>query len=140
MHSIDIIEKSFRKCIKKLSHLNSENFLNVDLKLLHDLDLLQFQKNISQDFGLTRYFQVIETPDKITMLNEEFVVWIVPEIIDNKNVTYVMIALNGKKEPVLEFVILLSGVYNTSHLILSVLGKFLFEIQENEEFLSKLQV
>src|SRR5205085_8407830 len=121
---------SFRKCIKKLNHLNAENFLNVDLKLLHDLDLLQFHKTTNQGFGLTRYFQVIETADKITMINEEFVVWIVPEIIDNKNVTYVIIALDGKKEPTLEFVILLSGVYNTSHLILNVLDKFLFEIQE----------
>jgi len=140
MHSINVIEKSFRKCIKKLSHLNPENFLNVDLKLLHHLDLLHFHKNRDQDFGVTRYFQVLETADKITMINEEFIVWIVPEIIDNKNATYIMIALNGRKEPALEFVILLSGVYNTPHLILNVLGKFLFEIQENEEFLAKLQI
>lgn len=140
MRSIQILEKSYRKCIKKLSHLNPENFLNVELSLLHELNLLEFHKTSNQDFGLTRYFQVIETADKITMVNDEFIVWIVPENIDDKSVTYIMIALNGKKEPTLEFVILMSGVYNTSHLILGVLGKFLFEIQENEELLAKLQV
>jgi hypothetical protein len=124
--------------LRNFDQLSQENFINVDLMVLNEFNLLHFHENITFDFGLTRYFQVIETPDKITLVNEEFVVWIVPENIAGKNVTYTIIALNGQKEPQLELVFSMSGVYNTSQLVLSVLEKMLFEIQENEELIKKI--
>ena len=139
MHSIQILEKCFRKYLKNFDKLSSENFINIDIKFLHDFNLLHFHQPKTFDFGLTRYFQVIETPDKITLINDEFVVWIVPENIENKTVTYTIIALNGEVEPKLELVFLLSGVYNSSHLVLSVLEKLLFEIQENEELIHQIK-
>lgn len=140
MHNIKTLEKYFRKYLKNLDEISEENFVYVDLNTLYTLDLLQFHHIKTFDAGLTRYFQVIETPDKITLVNDDFVVWIIPENIEDKSLTYVMIATNGEKEPKLELVFLLAGVYSTPHLILSVLDKFLFEIQENEELLQKLQV
>lgn len=138
MHNIKTLEKYFRKYLKSFPNLTAENFIHVDLNLLHEFDLLKFHETKSFDYGLTRYFQVIETPDKITLVNEEFVIWIVPENIDGKAMTYTIVAINEEKEPRFELVFLLSGVYNTSHLVLSVLERFLFEINENEQALRKL--
>lgn len=139
MHSIQILEKYFRKYLKNFDQLSSENFIKIDINFLQEHELLNFHQPKTYDFGLTRYFQVIETPDKITLINDEFVVWIVPENIEGQNVTYTIVALNDEKEPKLELVFLLSGVYNTSQLVLSVLEKLLFEIQENEDLIHNLK-
>lgn len=138
MHNIKTLEKYYNKYLKNLSNLTSDSFILINLKQLHDLELLEFHQIKSMDFGLTRYFQVVETPDKITLVNDEFIIWIVPENIENQSITYSIVALNTGKEPKFELAFLLSGVYNTSHLVLSVLERYLLEIQENEELIHKL--
>jgi len=139
MHSIQILEKCFRKYLKNFDQLSTENFINIDIKFLQDSNLLDFHQPKTFDFGLTRYFQILETSDKITLVNNEFVVWIVPENVEEKSLTYTIIALNGDIEPKLELVFLLSGVYNSSNLVLSVLEKLLFEIEENEELIHHIE-
>ena len=138
MRSIQVLEKCFRKYLKNFDQLSQENFINIDINFLQESNLLHFHQPKTFDFGLTRYFQIVETPEKITLVNDEFVVWIVPENIENKTGTYTIIALNGDIEPKLELVFLLSGVYNTSHLVLSVLEKLLFEIEETQELLQRI--
>lgn len=139
MHNITVIEKCFKKYLKEITSWPPENIISVDLALLKEMDLLNYHTQGSADTLLTRYFHVVEAPEKITLINEEFIVWIVPEKIDNKPVTYTMIALNADKEPRLELAFIVSGVYNTSQMVLRVLEKMLFEIQENEELLGKLK-
>lgn len=111
----------------------------VDLFLLHDFGLLNYHQKSSDDPLLTRYFQVVETSEKITLVNEDFVVWIVPEKIHGMSITYTLIALNQASSPQLELAFVTSGVYNTSRLVLRILEKFLFEIQENEDTLKKIK-
>ncbi len=105
---------------------------------MQKLDLLSYHLPGSYDTSLTRYFHVIETEEKITLINEQYIVWIVPGKIDNVSITYTMIALNLPTEAKLELVFSTSGVYNTSKLVLRVLEKYLSEIQENEDFMSRL--
>lgn len=117
-----------------------EDILEVNLELLQKLELLHYHDPAYNDPSLTRYFHVVESEDKITLLNEEFVVWIVPEKMEGVAVTYTLIALNGEeKEPELQMCFVTSGVYNNSRLVLRVLEKFLFEIQENENMLRSLK-
>lgn len=137
MHNITIIEKCFKKYLKQITQWPTENLLSVNLNLLNELDLLNYSENES-DSMLKRYFQVVETPEKITLINEEFIIWIVPEKSQGKPITYTMIALNSETDPKLEMVFVVAGVYNTSQMVLKVLEKFLFEIQETEELLRKL--
>ena len=132
------IEKSFKTLINKLDELNHENFIHVDLEFLQKHDLLHFHQLKASNHGLTRYFQVIESFEKITLINEEFVVWIVPENIDGRSVIYTLVALNEESEPKLELVFLLSGVYNSSQLVLKVLEKLLLEIEETESLLKSM--
>jgi hypothetical protein len=116
-----------------------EDIITVDLNLLQKLNLLDYNDPKSEDPSLTRYFHVVESEEKITLINEDFIVWIVPEKLEDVAVTYTLIALNREGSPELELAFVNSGVYNTSKLVLRVLEKLLHETQENEEMIKKMQ-
>jgi hypothetical protein len=137
MDEINKIEKFYKKYIKNINFWIPEGVLEIDLSLLQSLNLLHHSPKIQPDSGLTRYFNVIETKEKITLVNEQFIVWIVPERVNQVPVTYTLIALNHPVSPKLELAFAASGVYNTSRLVLRVLEKYLVDIQETEEMLSR---
>lgn len=138
MHNLSIIEEYYKKYTKNLSEWIPEGIFTVDLPLLASFDLLSFQHSYVADPSLTRYFHVIESSEKITLINEEFVIWIVTERLDNVPVTYTLIAINQDEYPHLEVAFAASGVYNSSLFVLRLLEKFLIDIQENERLLKKL--
>jgi hypothetical protein len=132
MHNLSQLEVCYKKFIEDMPTRHPEDIIMVDLDLLHKFNLLHYHDSDCNDPSLTRYFHVIESNEKITLHNDEFIVWIVPEKIENVTVTYTLIALNRPEEPKLEICFVASGIYNTSRLVLRLLEKFLFEIQENE--------
>lgn len=136
---IDIAELDnyYKTSIDNLNKMIPDSILNVDLNLLHKLDLLHFQPG-QRDHGVTRYFQLIESPDKITLINEQFVIWIASRKNNNAPFTCTLIALNKQDHPHLEMAFISAGVYNTSHLVMLVLEKLLLEIQENEELMIRI--
>ncbi len=139
MHNLALIEESYKKFIKNLFYWIPEGIFLVNLDLLHHFDLLHFQPITKRkDPNLTRYFHIIESSEKITLVNDDYIVWIIPDRVDNIPVTYTLIALNKlDQELQLEAAFIASGVYNTSKLVLKVLEKFLAEIQDNEQMLAK---
>lgn len=137
MPNIEKLEGYYKKAVENLHDCLPEGVIHVDLAILQNHDLLDFQGIEShQENVLTRYFHVIESEEKITLINDQFVIWIVPEAMER---TLTLIALNNQQEPKLELVFSVSGVYNNSRLVLRILEKFLHEIQENEEELSRLE-
>ena len=136
MDNLTDIDDTFKKFLANLEEYLPEGLLQVDINLLKELDLLLFYKD--KDLSFTRYFQVIETDEKITLINEQFIVWIVSEKIDDISSTYVFIALN-KLVPHLEIAFSVSGAYNTSRLVLRLLEKYLEEINEVEESISHIR-
>jgi hypothetical protein len=139
MDDLNEIEEHFKKYSSNIHNAVPEGVIDVDLGVLQKLDLLNYHTPSSYDTSLTRYFHVIETKEKITLVNEQFIVWIVPEKIHGVSITYSLIALNLPSGPKLELVFSASGVYNNSMLVLRVLEKYLSEIQENEEFMKTLK-
>lgn len=137
MIDITELDNYYKTCISNLNKMIPDSILNIDLNLLHKLDLLHFQPG-QREHGVTRYFHLIESPDKITLVNEQFVIWISSRKNNSGPFTCTMIALNQNDHPHLEMAFMASGVYNTSHLVMQVLEKFLIEIQDNEELLNRL--
>ena len=133
MYNASDLEQYFKKFLNNLSEWLPEGILEIDIKTLYELGLLNYHK--SHDSTLTRYFHVIESRDKITLINEQFIVWIVPGTEEGSSKTYVLIALNKQGIPQMELAFMTSDVYNSSRLVLRLLEKFLFEIQENEDSL-----
>ena len=134
MDDISEIDLYYKKYAKELNNYLPDGLILVDIDLLQELDLLTFhhQKN---DPAFTRYFQVIESEEKITLINEQFIVWIVPEKRESEAFTYILIALNTSDAPHLELAFRVSGAYNTSRLVLRLLERYLYEITETEDSL-----
>jgi hypothetical protein len=138
MDDLTQLDEYYKKYISNIGEWMPEGMIPVDLQLLHHFDLLSYHRRDSKDPALTRYFHVVETPEKITLINDQFVVWIVPDKVDNRPVTFTLIALNPE-QPRLELAFTTSGIYNSSKLVLRVLEKYLQEISETEELLNKYQ-
>ncbi len=137
----NILEEAFQEFSKNLTKWLPDGIIQVDLKLLNDLGLLnnaELEHAVS-DAHLNHYFHIIETPDKVTLFNEQFAIWIVPQLIDETPTTTTLIALllQGNK-PHLEIVYKTSGVYNTPKYILKILQHFLAEVQDTEAVISSI--
>lgn len=113
----------------------------ITLETLHHMGLVNAEGDQEHaPSNLTKIFHVVESNDKITLFNTEFIVWVVPEHIGDETCTLVLIALNYEdKTPILETGFVCSGVYNTSKTVLRVLEVILQEIQENEQTLTELE-
>ena len=138
MDELSAYERYFKKFVNNPTYWLPEGIIEVDLEFLKNLNLLDYDKGAVQDPSLTRYFHVIETEDKITLVNDNFIVWIVPDLVEGIPMTYTLIAINQSHHPKLETAFSTSGVYNTSRLVLRILEKQLSEIQETEQTLLAL--
>lgn len=134
------IEEIYQEYSQDLSQWVPDGIACVDLNLLHELGLLEsiHDETDSQD-DFTQYFHVIETPDKVTLFNDQFLVWIVPKMEEENPITYVMIALNNEDDVHLEIVFTTSGVYNTPKFVLKVLQYYLLDMLETEATLTAFE-
>jgi len=134
-----ILESYYNRYIEDINDWLPDGVIDVDLELLNKLDLLHFHQKTVNDTDLTRFFHVIESEDKLTLINDQFVVWIVPDNIEMVPVTYTLIALNKKDTVQLELAFTTSGIYNNSQLVLRLLDAYLLEIQNTEDFIEKIE-
>lgn len=141
MANLAQLEATYQRYVADLENWVPDGIVDVDMELLQRLDLLSDLDGDAQEDQerLAQFFHVVESPDKITLFNEEFAVWIVPEIHDNRPVTYGLISLRYDDGIDLEMVFCATGVYNTSRTVLRVLDQMLNEIRETEQALMDLE-
>ena len=135
------IEELYRQYTDNLSSWAHDGIVTVDLNLLQELNLLDKVEDTSDENedDLTQYFHVIESAEKVTLFNEQFVVWIVPKMELEIPITYVLISLTTDEHTNLEVVFTTSGVYNTPKYVLKVLQHYLLDMQETEDALTKIE-
>ena len=119
MMSPSQLEESFLEFSQNLPKHAPDGIINVDLNMLYELGLLKHEKfdQVTTHEDLMHYFHVLETPDKVTLFNEQFVVWILPKMLQETSLTVTFIALLQNTKPHLEIVFSTSGVYNTPKFI-----------------------
>jgi hypothetical protein len=131
------IEEAYKEFIGNLPKWVHDGITAIDLKFLHEQGLLP---SLAEDHGdtddLTQYFHVIESIEKVTLFNEQFIVWIIPKMDGDQPLTYVLIALNHPEKAHLEVVFATHGVYNTPRYVLKVLQHYLVDMLETEETLT----
>lgn len=135
-----VLEDAYQEFSKNLQKWIPDGIINVDLRLLHELGLLnnsELEHSVNEA-NLTLYFHIIETPDKVTLFNDQFAIWIVPQLIDEVPTTTTLIALLQANKPRLEIVYTTCGVYNTPKYILKILQHFLTEVQDTEAVISSI--
>jgi hypothetical protein len=135
-----VLEDAYQEFSKDLAKWIHDGIIQVDMKLLHDLGMLnnaELEHSVSDDH-LNHYFHIIETPDKVTLFNEQFAIWIVPEVVNETPTTTTFIAILQGEKPHLELVYTNAGVYNTPKYILKILQHFLAEVQDTEAVISSI--
>jgi len=137
MNPIDI-EQAFREYFVDLTHSTPDGIITIDLPILHELGLLNCDQPSSKEKKFSQYFHVIESPEKVTLFNDKFIVWIVPRITDGQPSTYTLIALNDNEKSKLEMIYHTKGVYNTPNFVLRILEHFLMEIQEKDDVVTNI--
>lgn len=133
------LDQAYNEFISNLPSWIPEGIIEVNFELLEKSGLLDhksFEKAESEQ--LPHYFHVIETADKVTLFNHQFVVWIVPKIIDETPTTIVLIALINESRPHLEIGFSTKGVYNTPKFVLRLLKYYLMEVIDTEEAISSI--
>jgi hypothetical protein len=134
------IEQAYREIAEHLADQAHDGIVQVDLQFLHDNGLLQaLQEERSDAEDVTQYFHVTESVDKVTLFNEQFIVWIIPKMDGDQSITYVMIALNYPDKVHLEIVFTTRGVYNTPRHVLTVLQHFLIDMLETEATITSIE-
>ena len=128
-----VLEDAYKEFSQNLKKWIPDGIIHVDLRLLHELGLLnsaELEHSVNRA-NLTLYL-TYQTPDKVTLFNDQFAIWIVPEVIDEVPTTTTLISLLQSNKPRLEIVYTTSGVYNTPKYILKILQHFLKEVQDTE--------
>jgi hypothetical protein len=138
MDTIEELDVAYEQFTKNLPELIPDGVVPVNLELLQSLGILNDDTS-SPASTLTRFFHVVESPDKITLYNDQFVIWVIPDTIDGEPTTLALVAIHSGPTLHLELAFSTQGVYNTSRLVLRVLERLLADIQENEDTLTNLQ-
>lgn len=133
------LNRAFEKVMEDFPNLPSEAIVDVDLKFLDSMGLTNEGEYVNPNEAFERSFKVIEGHNRITLFNNQFVIWILPEIMDGTPATYALIGLRGDETVKLEVVFLAKGPFNSSRLVLRLLDRYLTEIQEIEELLHKIE-
>lgn len=135
------LEEHYKKYTEDLSKWAPDGIAKIDLAFLQSLNLLHCSELEMEDAEqeLTQMFNIIESPDKITLYNNEFVIWIVPDLVENVPVTFALIAQQHDNDLQLEMVLSIGGPYNTPRLVLKILQKLLQDIQDNDKAINRLK-
>lgn len=133
------LEELYKEYSENLNDWAHDGIISVDLNLLQELNLLDDTEQESDPDDLTQYFHVIESVEKVTLFNEQFIIWIVPKSEAEIPATYVFIALNNEGKSSLELVFTTSGVYNTPKYVLKVLQRFLIDMLETQATLTAIE-
>lgn len=134
------IEDIYKEYIGNLSQWAHDGIVHIDLHFLHEQGLLSaLQEDKGDPDDLTQYFHVIESVEKVTLFNEQFIVWIIPKMEGDQPLTFVLIALNHPEKANLEVVFTTRGVYNTPRYVLKVLQHYLVDMLETEATLTSFE-
>ncbi len=134
------IEQSYQDFMKNLPASAHDGVFSIGLQFLYEQNLLETLPTCEEDSeDLSQYFHVVESPEKVTLFNDHFIVWIVPKMDEELAMTYVLIALNHPQKPHLEIVFTTHGVYNSPRYVLKVLQYFLSDVLETEATIISLE-
>lgn len=135
----DLLDFYYKTFTSNINRWLPEGFTEIDLALLHKYQMFDFSEEEKPSRNITHFFHMIESDDKLTLFNDQFIIWIVPDIEEDMPTTFTLIAIRQGDQLHLEIGFKTKGVYNTSHFLLNFLELFLAEIQENEETLNRLK-
>ena len=133
------LENAYQEFTENIANWAPDGVIQIDLESLCEMGLLNKDDFDEEDpDDVTQYFNVLETPDKITLYNEKFAIWVVPKMINDVSTTHTYISQIRKSQFHLELVDATEGVYNSPKFILKVLQHFLIEVIDTDNMISSM--
>ena len=133
------LEKAYENFTQNVKQWLPDGLIQIDLETLCEMGLVNGRDFDHEDPDeVTQYFHVLETPDKITLYNEKFAVWIVPNLVEDIPITHTYISQIRENTPQLELVYENCGIYNSPKFILKVLEHFLIETLHTDAIISSM--
>ena len=139
MVSIEQLDAFFDHLSSHIPDLLPDGILDINVKTLHALHLLSNDTPVAGSPPASTLLQAIESGGKITLYNEKFALWIVPQKNADPSSTLIFIARRTDDEIRPEIGFRTSGIHNRSKTILKLIDRFLADIQETESVISKFE-
>lgn len=129
----------YNKIIKGVASIPKDEIVEVNQKFIDEIGIGQKDRLSTEKDRIQRRFHVVETNDRITLWNQYYVIWIIPNQMEEELKTIVLIADNRPKEPKLLNILFIKGIYNNSTFILQLIDQMLAELQENDQFIVDIE-
>lgn len=137
MVTIDQLDTYFQSLEQNTAEFLPDGIMDVTIKTLQTLHLLTEENR--EECGSSQLLQAVESDGRITLFNEQFALWIVPQPGAEPPSTIVYVATHKDGEVKAELGFRTSGVHNKSKTILRLIDRFLADIQETDSMLSEME-
>jgi len=134
--NIEEINNFFEKLINNTTTFLPDGIVDINIKILQSLQILSNKHPTPKK---PQVLQAIEAQGKITLFNEEFIIWVAVQAESTPPCTLVFIARNSNDTIKPELGFRTQGIYNRSKTIMQLIDRFLADIQETECVLSQLE-
>lgn len=138
MVTIDQLDAYFETLSQNTPDFLPDGILDINLKTLHSLHLLT-DEPATDELQASHMLQAVESEGRITLFNDRFALWIVPQVGAEPCSTVVYVATHREGELKAEMGFRTSGIHNKSKTILRLIDRFLADIQETDSLLSDLE-
>ena len=129
----------FQKLSAHTGEMLPDGIVDINVKVLHGLHLLSEESPIIQETPPSSLLQAIDSGGKITLYNEKFALWIVPQANATPPTTITFIARRTEEGIAPEVAFRTQGIHNRSKTILRLIDRYLAEIQETESVIAGLE-
>ena len=132
------LEKYFHQFTDDLSKWIQDGIQEIDENFVQraGINIDGQESNSLED--LPFYFHVIETDEKVTLFNNQFIVWIIPKIVNDESLTYTLICYLNENEPKLEVVFTTKQKFNSPKILIKTLRYFLTEMIDTESEIASI--
>ena len=132
------LEKYFHQFTDDLSKWIQDGIQEIDESFITraGIDIDENESGSLED--LPFYFHVIETDEKVTLFNNQFIVWIIPKIVNDESLTYTLICYLHENEPKLEVVFTTKQKFNSPKILIKMLRYFLTEMIDTESEIASI--
>lgn len=137
--SIEQLDAFFQKLSTNTGEFFPDGIVDINVKILHDLRLLSEDPPTIHEAPPSSLLQAVESEGKITLYNEKFALWIVPQANTFPPTTITFIARRSEETIIPEVAFRTQGMHNRSKTILRLIDRFLTEIQETESVIARLE-
>lgn len=138
MISPEKLEKYFHQFTDDLSKWIQDGIQNIDHAFLKEAGINVDNNDSNSLDDLPFYFHVIETDEKVTLFNNQFIVWIIPKIVNDESLTYTLICYLHENEPKLEIVFTTKQEFNSPKLLIKTLRYYLTEMIDTESEIASI--